>query len=60
MDHPEREDGTVVHGADQVLLDEGVDLVQGLVDGQLGFSLLFIRGHGMNDEAQPFVLSRIV
>jgi len=57
MNNPQRQDGAVMHGADEVLFDEGVDLVERLVQWERGGSSFFIRGHRMDDEGKAENLS---
>ena len=68
----QRQDGAVMHGADEVLFDEGVNLVERLVQWERCGSSFFIRGHRMHDEGKrenlsiekrrnfkPFIFSKI-
>ena len=57
MDDPQGQDSTVMHGADEVRLDEGVDLFQGLVNGKRRCISVFIRSHRLHDEGECGVLS---
>lgn len=45
MDDPQGQDGTVMRGAGEVLLDEGVDVVEGFIEGEGRIISIFIRSH---------------